>query len=405
MKLLEVNFSDLVGHAFNGYDLHIELLKRNISTRQLVIDKRSGNKSVRCLFKDQILHHQIRKFEKKHSISNLLYPYGEEIFNSLEFKRADLIHYHILHNEMVSLLDYPRLMNEKKSVWTIHDPWIITGNCVHPLNCDKWKSGCGGCTRINEIYFQMDRDNTDFMWSQKQQILSQINPHIIVSCEFMKRYLEESPITAHFSKIHTIPFGIDIKKYLLMNKAEEKRKRGISEEKIVIGFRAEDSMIKGSKFIYEALQKLDLGLKIELLCVGSGVIPSEVKHKYHTIELGWVNDEKEVIKFYQACDIFLMPSLAETFGMMAIEAMAAGCTVISFQDTILEEITNSPDCGIAVEYSSSDAIAWEIAHLINNLTEIRYRGKQGHIFVKSNYSFDTYVDRHIKLFETILEES
>ena len=113
MNLLEINFADLVGHAFNGYDLHIELLKKGIPARQLVLDKRSECESVRSLAQDHILHHQIREFEKEHSISNLLYPYGEGIAVSPEYKWADLVHYHILHNGMVSLLDYPRLMNEK----------------------------------------------------------------------------------------------------------------------------------------------------------------------------------------------------------------------------------------------------------------------------------------------------
>ncbi|MCI8981313.1 MAG: glycosyltransferase [Hungatella sp.] len=404
MKLLEVNFSDLVGHIFNGYDLHIELIKRGVPARQLVLDKRSGSESVRCILKDSILHHQIREFERKHSISNLLYPYGEEIANSTEYDWSDLVHYHILHNGMVSLLDYPRLMNGKKSVWTVHDPWVVTGNCVYPLNCGRWKEGCGECARINEIYFEMDRDNTNFMWKQKRRIFSQINPHVIVSSGFMKRYLEESPITAHFSKVHTIPFGIDVQKYLPINKAEEKHKRGIDEEKTVIGFRVDNAAIKGNKFIFEALRKLDLGSRIELMCIGNGSVPLEVKNKYHTIELGWVNDETEVIKFYQTCDIFVMPSLAETFGLMAIEAMASECTVISFQSTVLEEITNAPDYGIAVKYSSSEAIAWEIARLINNPAEIRYRGEQGRKFVKTKYSFDVYIENHMKLFEKILEE-
>lgn len=404
MNLLEINFADLVGHAFNGYDLHIELLKKGIPARQLVLDKRSECESVRSLAQDHILHHQIREFEKEHSISNLLYPYGEGIAVSPEYKWADLVHYHILHNGMVSLLDYPRLMNEKKSVWTIHDPWIVTGNCVYPLVCNKWKNGCGGCNRLDEIYFEMASDNTDFMWQQKKRILSQINPHVIVSCQFMERYLNESPITAHFSKIHIIPFGIDTEKYSLEKRTEDRQKRKIGSDKVVIGFRADNAPIKGSQYVYEALQKLNLGSKIELLCVGSGVVPSAIKDRYKVTELGWVNDEKEIISFYQSCDMFIMPSLAESFGVMAIEAMAAGCTVISFQNTVLEEITNAPECGIAVEYLSSYAIAREITRLIDNQSEIRYRGKEGHMFVKDNYSFNTYVEKHISLFEKILEE-
>lgn len=404
MRLVEVNFSDLVGHAFNGYDLHMELLKRGVDARQMVLDKRSGSVSVSCLSKDNVLHHQIREFERKCSISNFLYPYGEGIINSPEFARADLVHYHILHNGMASLLDYPRLMNGKKSAWTIHDPWVVTGNCVYPLKCHKWKTGCGGCGRIDEIYFEMDRDNTSFMWQQKKRILSQINPHVIVSCGFMERYIKESPITAHFSKIHTIPFGIETEKYSGAEKDREKRRRGTGAGKTVIGFRADHSVIKGNRYIYEALRKLDAGRQIELFSVGSGCVPAEVRDRYHVTELGWVDDEREMIDFYRICDIFLMPSLAETFGMMAVEAMAAGCTVISFRDTVLEEITNAPDCGIAVDYQSSDGIAREVARLIKSPEELRRRGEAGVAYVKANYSFNAYVDRHMKLFEEIMEE-
>jgi len=151
MKILGINFSDLVGHVFNGYDLHLDLLEKGIEASQIVLDKRSSSDSVKSLSKDLILHSQIREFEKQYSISNLMFPYGEEIINSFEFQTADLVHYHILHNGVVSLLDYPRLMNSRKSVWTIHDPWIITGNCVHPLTCERWKKGCGNCRRTNEI--------------------------------------------------------------------------------------------------------------------------------------------------------------------------------------------------------------------------------------------------------------
>lgn len=405
MKILGINFSDLVGHVFNGYDLHLDLLEKGIEASQIVLDKRSSSDSVKSLSKDLILHSQIREFEKQYSISNLMFPYGEEIINSFEFQTADLVHYHILHNGVVSLLDYPRLMNSRKTVWTIHDPWIITGNCVHPLTCESWKKGCGNCRRTNEIYFEMRSDNTNFMWELKKRIFSQINPHVVVASKFMEKYLNASPITQHFSKIQVIPFGIKTEKYFNISQKRKRYPKESSADKIVVGFRADNAVIKGSKYIYEALRKLDSGDRIELLCVGNETLPEDIKARYHTTELGWVDDESKIIHFFQACDIFLMPSLAESFGVMAIEAMAAGCTVISFQGTVLEEITNSPECGIAVDNLSSDAIAAELACLLNHPEEMIRRGERGKAFVNANFSFDTYVDRHIKLYQEILEES
>lgn len=405
MNIVEVNFADAVGHIFNGYDLHLALRQRGFEAGQIVMDKRSNSDSVKSLSKDLVLHHQIREFEKVHSISNLLYPYGEEIVHCKEFLRADIVHYHILHNGMVSLLDYPRLMNAKKSVWTIHDPWIITGNCVHPLSCDRWKKGCGECKRINEIYFELSADNTDFMWEQKRRILAQVNPHIVVASNFMKWYLQKSPITEHFSDIHVIPFGVKIEKYAHANRVKRERKLQVigNNNKFVIGFRADQADIKGNKYVYEALRKVSPGTQVQLICVGNGKVPGDIRNMYQTTELGWVDDEQEVMDFYQACDLFLMPSLAESFGMMAVEAMASECAVICFKNTVLEEVTNAPECGIAVEYLSSDALAAEIVRLAEHPDEALRRGRKGFEYVEAHYNFDTYVDRHIELYEEILK--
>lgn len=404
MNIVEVNYIDTAGHIFNGYDLHMALRRRGINAGQIVMEKRSESDSVKCLSRDLILHYQIREFERINSISHLLYPYGEEIINCSEFLEADIVHYHILHNEMVSLLDYPRLMNAKKSVWTIHDPWIVTGNCIHPLDCDKWKSGCGGCRRTNEA-FELCSDNTDFMWQQKKRIMAQINPHIVVSCGFMKKYLEESPITGHFSNIHVIPFGVKTEKYACVSLQKQERRLRIGSGKFVIGFRVNGAEIKGCRYIYEALRKIKLGTKIQLICVGGGGVPEDIKGIYQTTELGWVDDESEMMNFFQSCDLFLMPSLAESFGMMAVEAMASKCAVICFRGTVLEEVTNAPDCGIAVEYLSSDALASEIVRLTEHSEEAVRRGEKSFEYVKEHYSFETYVDRHVELYEEILKEN
>ena len=41
-----------------------------------------------------------------------------------------------------------------------------------------------------------------------------------------------------------------------------------------------------------------------------------------------------------------MPSVAEAFGMMAVESMACGKPVIVFDGTSLPEVTRAPDIGL-----------------------------------------------------------
>lgn len=403
MNVLEVNFADKVGHIFNGYDLHKSLIDRGINAKQVVIDKRTLDDSVIKLHTDMIMHQQIREIEKQYSISNLLYPYGAEFEGLREFQQADIVHYHILHNGMISLLDYPKLMNQKNSVWTIHDPWILTGGCIHPLDCQQWKYGCEGCNRFCDSILPMKCDNAAFMWQVKKAVLAKINPpHIIVSSSFMKKYLEQSPFTRHWDNITVIPFGIEIKKYDIDIKAVVKKKYSKRKEIVTIGFRVENDYIKGNKYLFDALRNVDHKENIKLLCVGSGHIPEDIKKRFSVTEFGWVDDEKKMAEFFLATDIFVMPSLAETFGLMAIEAMAAECLVICFENTVVSEVIEAPICGVAVEYLSDTKLCEAIEWLVNEPEEIERRGKIGREIVEQKYRWKDYVEKHIQLYKSLL---
>ena len=61
-----------------------------------------------------------------------------------------------------------------------------------------------------------------------------------------------------------------------------------------------------------------------------------------------MNDDSALARALSACDVFLMPSTAEAFGLMAIEAMGAARPVISFDGTSLPTVTGAPECGITV---------------------------------------------------------
>lgn len=405
MRLLQVNSTDMPG-SFSGYSLNTELRKCGIDAKQVVLDKygNESDTSVLVLKKDPILHQILRWAEAKYSISNLLYPYGKTFLNSEAFMNADIVHYHILHRFMFSLFDYPALMNTKKAVWTIHDPWIVTGNCVHPLYCDKWEIGCGGCERLQECGFEMRQDHTALMWKIKKEVLKQVNPHIVVSSGFMTDYLHHSPITCHFNKIHKIPFGVRIELYNLERKAGIRQKHGIREDEVVVGFRADDNPIKGCQYIYEALSGLESSDKVVLVAAGGAKIREDVRNVYRVLEFGWMDEENKIVDFMLMCDIFLMPSLAESFGYMAIEAMAAETPVVTFAGTVVEETTDAPRCGLAVDYQSSKALREAVSFLIWNEDARRKMGRAGRKRVEQEYLFQEYVRKHKELYEEISKE-
>jgi glycosyltransferase involved in cell wall biosynthesis len=407
INVVHISDTDVPGGRFNGFYLTKSLnQQRGYHATQLVIGKESSiqDKSVVSIFQPPTweIREILVNFEERLSMNNLVYPFGIRLMNMPEFRQADLVHYHLIHNRFISLLHWPELMQAKPSIWTIHDPWAFTGHCIHPMECNGWMTGCRECPRL-DAYFPMAMDKASQMWRIKKEVYAQINPTIVVASEFMRNFVQKSPLTAHFDQVHLIPFGIDLTVFGVNTRAESRDFFQIDKENIVLAFRAHDSEYKGLEYIYEALSYISSPRPLTLLTVGETKIPRSLAKRFHTVELSWVTDESMISKFYSACDIFLMPSVAEAFGLMAIEAMASSRPVVVFEGTALSSVTFAPECGVSVPPKDSRALAQAINRLISNPLERRWRGQRGRALVQQNYALETHLKRVSALYERIFQ--
>jgi glycosyltransferase involved in cell wall biosynthesis len=85
------------------------------------------------------------------------------------------------------------------------------------------------------------------------------------------------------------------------------------------------------------------GIRTSLLRAGSP-LPKALREQLveilgpdHLIEFGGLTD-KLLVRLYQTSDVFFMPSLIEGFGLPILEAMAAGCPVVSSNACSLPEV-------------------------------------------------------------------
>jgi len=403
MEIVQVNDCDLMGRKFNGYDLQLSLNKMGYNANQLVLKKLGKDLNTFAIASESELFIRsiLKNLEYKLSTANLLYPFGKSLAYNPMFQNADIVHYHLVHNHFLSLLDFLKLTKNKPSVWTIHDPWIVTGHCIYPMECGKWKNGCIGCPKLDDIVLPMQIDKASQMWKIKKEAYKEINIDIIVASEFSEGYIKNSPLTAHLKRVHRIPFGIDVESFANIDKGKAREKWRVPEGNFVISFRAEESEVKGLKYIVEMLSKIKSNIPITLVTVGNKKLPKYLSDRYQIIEFGWSNDLDVLYDFYGMSDVFVMPSLVESFGLMAIEAMAAGCPIIVFENTVLPEITFAPECGIAVPYKDSDMLRAAIEQLIHNPKECRWRGEKGKELASRYYRYEDYIKRHIALYEEI----
>jgi len=408
MRILYVNDNDLAGRRFNGHDLQIMLnKKKGYSAKQFVISKAGDNENTISMIKTNggyFIREKCMELQDRISMQSVVYPFGELIAESEEFKEADIVHYHLIFNYFMSLYSFKKLTEMKPTVWTLHDPWALTGHCVHPVDCKGWLTGCKNCPYLDR-YAPLKEDNASSIWNIKKDIYKDMDIDIVVSSEWMYDMVKRSPLTRHFKRVHLIPFGIDVD--LFKRREDRKRIRNgmrIGEEDFVIMFRQSTIEWKGQPYIVEMLKKLKTKKKPILLTVGQTGTLDELKDKYRIIEHPWVNDNKFLVELYSAADLFLMPSVAEAFGLMAVEAMACSLPVIVFEGTSLPSVTFSPKCGIALKRGDTGSFVNTVKRLISSPKECKDRGDIGRQLAENNYDLDRYNSQIINLYEGIVNK-
>jgi glycosyltransferase involved in cell wall biosynthesis len=399
MKLLQINSNDLFGSRFSGIGIHDLLEKRGVESRHLVWRRHADHPFVEAAY-DWPLSRQTARalvlIERILSVQSTLHLQWLALPLNARFRAADVVHYHIIHDGYFSLAALPLLTRSKPSVWTFHDPWPMTGHCLYPLDCERWQTGCGSCPDLS-LPFSLWHDRTRFNWRYKNLVYRRSEIDVIVASRWMRDFAARSPLASRF-KFHLVPFGLDLDRFAPGPTEAVREQLGIFPGHTVIGVRAVEGPYKGLEYFKQALRHLRTERPLCILTTQAKGVFDEFLGKHQVVEVGWTNDEDQTIACHQAADFFVMPSTAEAFGLMAVEAMACGKPVISFQGTSLPEVTFAPHVGLAVPMRDTVALAEAITRWVEAPEEVRARGQEARNVAKAHYGIDLHLDRLISVY-------
>ncbi|MFA6292660.1 MAG: glycosyltransferase family 4 protein, partial [Victivallales bacterium] len=186
------------------------------------------------------------------------------------------------------------------------------------------------------------------------------------------------------NKIRIIPNGVNTAKFaeikLKSERAAVRRKYGLSETKLLIltvgryhpkkGF---DDIPKIAKILSDNNMAFDwavVGKNCGQIadkfpeCSGLGIrtIENFAKSGGEVFSL----PSEELIELYCAADIFVLPTLIETFGMVLVEAMAAGLPIVTTDAPGVRDVISDGINGLKGPVKNPNAIAGLILKLIND---------------------------------------
>jgi glycosyltransferase involved in cell wall biosynthesis len=203
-------------------------------------------------------------------------------------------------------------------------------------------------------------------------------------------------------KISTIPFGVDTEVFKPAQGNEQQEEFGIL-------YAGSLYALKGVPFLIRAMAYVRRNkIKANLTIVGEGsqkgaltALAKTLQIEKHVKFVGFVPNSKMPMH-YNRCDIFCFPTLGEPFGKAVVEAMACGKPVIATNVGGTAEIIQNGANGILVPPANSEAIAAEIARLINDAQERRRIGKRARETAVERFSWEKIAEKYHHLYSELL---
>ena len=216
-----------------------------------------------------------------------------------------------------------------------------------------------------------------------------------------------SPLMTLFrEKCEVIPFGISLNEFKLDDEQAAKVSK-LKGELPTLLFVGRLVYYKGLDILIRVMSNI----KARLWIVGTGPLESLLKKITADLNLqqkiDFLGDVKhrDLVCYYHACDIFVLPSIAnsEMFGIVQLEAMACKKPVIATNlPTGVSWVNQDGVTGVLVPPGDIDALSQAARMLIENPSLCNKMGKAGRKRVEENFTRDKMVKGILKVYKEII---
>lgn len=216
--------------------------------------------------------------------------------------------------------------------------------------------------------------------------------------EVIRKYIAEENRGKLIDKIEVIPNGID--DFWLNNEPD---KIVNCYDKITLIYYGDVNKNKNITATIEAVKCLQKqGVSVEFYIAGKIVnkrYKREIESHKFIRYLGYLKKE-ELRKYLMVSDIFVMPSLLETFGLSYVEAMSQGCPIIYTKGQGFDGQFKEGIVGFHVNPNSPLDIAHKIVMIKLNRSAISNRC----IKCAQRYNWDNIVKKYANIYKEILNK-
>lgn len=322
-------------------------------------------------------------------------------------QKPSILHLHNLHGGYFDPRALTALSSEIPVMLTLHDAWLLSGNCAHSFGCERWKTGCGECPDIS-IYPGLKVDSTHLNWIRRKDIFDHSQLYVATPCKWLMDKVKESILASAMIEGRVIPNGVDVQIFHPGDRQQARVRLGLPLDQPILLFVANG--IKKNPFKdYETLRAAisligEMSAQpIHFVALGEqGQTEQLGQATVHYIER--TTNLELVANYFQAVDIYVHASKAETFPNTILEAMACALPVVASDVGGISEQVVDGISGLLVESLNPDQLAQAILRLLESPTLRQQMGAAGLARVRDYFTLERQAKQYQDWYEEIVSK-
>jgi D-inositol-3-phosphate glycosyltransferase len=204
-----------------------------------------------------------------------------------------------------------------------------------------------------------------------EKLLARTSDRIIVSSDREGELIRKHCGVAH-GKIGIVPCGVDLRRFHPVEQNRARRETGLADARSVILYVGRFAPVKGLERLVAAASHLRRHRGLKLVIIGgderetSAGLRRLVKSAGLTDIVTFLGRiEHDLLPlYYSAADVLVLPSYYESFGLVAIEALACGTPVVATRVGAMVSVISGQAAGLVVDDGSPRSLASAIERFL-----------------------------------------
>jgi glycosyltransferase involved in cell wall biosynthesis len=255
---------------------------------------------------------------------------------------------------------YPELklgLPSKKTLvkaWTLRRPDVVHIATEGPLGWSALQAAKVLKLPVTSDFrtnFQSYSKHYGIGWLRKPIVAYLRKFHNATACTMVPtRELKKTLGENGFANLKVVSRGVDTQLFNVSKRDQNLRTTwGANDQTkvlISVGRMAPEKNLEQVLKVFDSLRFM--GNQVKLVMVGDGPLKEQFKQRYPEIIFPGMLTQTDLANYYASSDLFVFPSLTETFGNVTLEALASGIPVLAF------------DCAAARDWVQRDVNGWLI---------------------------------------------